>query len=106
MAGSERNQSLRQDQVQQFLDHAAKMHDSKVLNGHRGPELFPKPVYEESPFDQRSKLIQETRQRFQKNITSLGKLCVFRVESKRNEVGRQFDKLINLERNSQKSLRK
>ena len=72
MAGSERNQSLRQDQVQQFLDHAAKMHDSKVLNGHRGPELFPKPVYEESPFDQRSKLIQETRQRFQENITSLG----------------------------------
>ena len=41
MAGSERNQSsLRQDQVQQFLDHAAKAHDVRVLNGERGPELF------------------------------------------------------------------
>ena len=72
MAGSERNQSLRQDQVQQFLDHASKAHDVKVLNGERGPELFPKPVYEESPFDQRTKLVQETKQRFQKNITTLG----------------------------------
>ena len=75
MAGSERNQSsLRQDQVQQFLDHAAKAHDVRVLNGERGPELFPKPVYDESPFDQRTKMVQETKERFKENITSLGKL--------------------------------
>ena len=74
MAGSERNQSsLRQDQVQQFLDHAAKAHDVRVLNGERGPELFPKPVYDESPFDQRTKMVQETKERFKENITSLGK---------------------------------
>ena len=81
MAGSERNQSLRQDQVQQFLDHASKAHDVKVLNGERGPELFPKPVYEESPFDQRTKLVQETKQRFQKNITTLGTAFFSMVQS-------------------------
>ena len=79
MAGSERNQSsLRQDQVQQFLDHAAKAHDVRVLNGERGPELFPKPVYDESPFDQRTKMVQETKERFRENITSLGKLFLAR----------------------------
>ena len=30
MAGLEGNRTLKQDQVQQFLDHAAKTHDEKV----------------------------------------------------------------------------
>ncbi len=30
MAGQEGNRTLKQDQVQQFLDHAAKTHDQKV----------------------------------------------------------------------------
>ena len=72
MAGQEGNKTdLKQEQVQQFLDHAAKVHDTKVLNGERSPELFPKPVYEEAPFDQREKVILQTREKFQKNITSL-----------------------------------
>ena len=33
-------------QVQQFLDHAAKTHDQKVMHGEKGPNLFPKYVSE------------------------------------------------------------
>ena len=33
MAGQEGNKTLKQEQVQSFLDHAAKIHDSKVLKG-------------------------------------------------------------------------
>ena len=71
MAGNEGNKTLRQDQVQKFLDHAAKVHDSKVMKGEKSTDLFPKPVYEESPFDQREKIIKEAKDKFQENITSL-----------------------------------
>ena len=33
MAGQEGNKTLKQEQVQSFLDHAAKVHDTKVLKG-------------------------------------------------------------------------
>ena len=33
MAGQEGNRTLKQEQVQSFLDHAAKVHDTKVLKG-------------------------------------------------------------------------
>ncbi len=79
MAGQEGNRTLKQDQVQKFLDHAAKVHDTKVLNGEKSNELFPKPVYEESPYDQREKVILEARRKFQENITSLIKMETFDV---------------------------
>ena len=70
MAGVEGNKTLKQEQVQQFLDHAAKIHDTKVLNGERSPDLFPKPVYEESPYDQRERLNNEIRKQFEANRTT------------------------------------
>ena len=66
-------------QVQSFLDHAAKVHDTKVLKGEKSPELFPKPVYEEAPFDQREKVISETREKFQKNVTSMVKFEAYDI---------------------------
>lgn len=79
MAGQEGNKTLKQEQVQSFLDHAAKVHDTKVLKGEKSPELFPKPVYEEAPFDQREKVILETRQKFQKNVTSMVKFEAYDI---------------------------
>lgn len=76
MAGNEGNKTLKQDQVQKFLDHAAKVHDEKVLKGVKSPDLFPKPVYEESPFDQREKMVIENRRMFEKNHTAMVKLDV------------------------------
>ena len=58
LAGEERNKSVSQDQVQQFLDHAAKEHDERVMAGESSGNLFPRPVYEEPPQEQRSKLVQ------------------------------------------------
>jgi len=79
MAGQEGNGTVKQEQVQQFLDHAAKIHDAKVLKGERSAELFPRPVYEEAPFDQREKVIRETRQKFHQNITSLIRLDAYDI---------------------------
>jgi len=75
MAGMEGNKTLKQEQVQQFLDHAAKVHDTKLLNGDKvqSGELFPKPVYEESPLDQRNGIINHQRRILQQNLTSLVK---------------------------------
>ena len=63
LAGEERNRSVSQDQVQQFLDHAASEHDERVMGGDRSGNLFPRPVYEEPPQEQRSKLVQSRRER-------------------------------------------
>ena len=51
--------------LQQFLDHAAKTHDEKVLQGEKNPHLFPRPVYEESPTEQRSRMYVATREKLQ-----------------------------------------
>ena len=71
----EGNKTLKQEQVQQFLDHAAKIHDNKILNGEKNSrgELFPKPVYQEAPYDQREKIINEQKKIIRKNLTSLVK---------------------------------
>ena len=75
LQGMEGNKTLKQEQVQQFLDHAAKVHDTKLLNGDKvqSGELFPKPVYEESPLDQRNRIINHQRRILQQNLTSLVK---------------------------------
>ena len=74
-SGMEGNKTLKQEQVQQFLDHAAKIHDNKILNGEKTQrgELFPKPVYQEAPYDQREKIINEQKKIIRKNLTSLVK---------------------------------
>ena len=72
----EGNRTLKQEQVQSFLDHAGKVHDTKVLKGNDGirmGNLFPKPVYEESPTEQRMKMINSQKQIIKKNLTSLVK---------------------------------
>ena len=69
MARMEGNKTLSQDQVQQFLTHAAKTHDEKVMSGERGPNLFPKPVYEEPPVEQREKMYLIQREKLIENIT-------------------------------------
>ena len=69
LAGTEGNRTLNQDQVQTFLDHAAKTHDEKVMKGERGPNLFPKPVYEIPPLEQREMLYEQTRKRLIENVT-------------------------------------
>ena len=71
----EGNKTLKQEQVQSFLDHAGKVHDTKVLKGDQTMmgNLFPKPVYEESPTEQRMKMINNQKQIIKKNLTSLVK---------------------------------
>ena len=71
----EGNRTLKQEQVQSFLDHAGKVHDTKVLKGERTEvgQLFPKPVYEEPPTEQRMKMINNQKQIIKKNLTSLVK---------------------------------
>ena len=44
-------------------------HDKKVLNGEVGSNLFPKPVHEEGPFDQRDKLLKAQAKEFAHNLT-------------------------------------
>eukprot|EP00094_Tigriopus_californicus_P009767 TCALIF_09416-PA protein Name:"Similar to P4HA2 Prolyl 4-hydroxylase subunit alpha-2 (Gallus gallus)" AED:0.25 eAED:0.25 QI:0/0.66/0.5/1/1/1/10/0/816 len=70
LAGREGNQTVSQDQIQTFIDHAAKTHDERVLNGDKDPNLFPKPVYEEPPFQQREKIYQTIHDKLMKNLTS------------------------------------
>ena len=49
--------------MQTFLDHAAHLHDERVMKGERSPELFPKPVFEEPPMQQREKIYEYTLRR-------------------------------------------
>jgi len=69
LAGAEGNKTVRQDQVQQFLDHAAKEHDTRVLRGETSRHLFPKPVHEEPPLSQRQKVYESHAAEFAKNLT-------------------------------------
>ena len=46
-------------------------HDERVLKGERGPNLFPKPVYEEAPFQQRENIFKAQRVEFHRNLTLL-----------------------------------
>ena len=71
----EGNKTLKQEQVQSFLDHAGKVHDTKVLKREKTMEgqVFPKPVYEESPTEQRMKMINSQKQIIKKDLTSLVK---------------------------------
>lgn len=70
LAGREGNQTVSQEQIQTFIDLAAKTHDERVLNGEKDPNLFPKPVYEEPPFQQREKIHQSTHEKLMKNLSS------------------------------------
>ena len=72
----EGNKTLKQEQVQQFLDHAAKIHDNKILNGEKNSrgELFPKPVYQEAPYDQREKIINEQKKNLAKKSYVFSKI--------------------------------
>jgi len=73
LAGEENNSTVSQDQVRQFLDHAAKEHDERVLRGEKSGNLFPRPVYQEAPQGQRTKMI--TRQtKIARNDTDLSNL--------------------------------
>ena len=58
LAGEEKNVSVSQTQVRQFLDHAAKEHDDRLSKGEGTGDLFPRPVYEEPPQEQRSRMIR------------------------------------------------
>ena len=49
--------------MQTFLDHAAHIHDERVMKGERGPELFPRPLFEEPPMQQREKIYEYTLRR-------------------------------------------
>ena len=46
-------------------------HDERVLKGERGPNLFPKPVHEEPPFQQRETIFKNQRIQFHRNLTLL-----------------------------------
>ena len=46
-------------------------HDSRVLKGEKGPNLFPKPVYDEPPFEQRRKMYEIHDIEFAKNMTKV-----------------------------------
>ena len=41
------------------------------MKGERGPNLFPKPVYEEPPFTQREHIYKNQRIEFHRNLTVL-----------------------------------
>ena len=69
----EGNSTIGQDQVQTFLDHAAHLHDERVMKGERGPELFPRPLFEESPMQQREKIYEYTLRRLKVNKTEISK---------------------------------
>ena len=48
-------------------------HDERVLKGERSPNLFPKPVYEEPPFQQRETIFKNQRIDFHRNLTRLAR---------------------------------
>ena len=64
--------------LEQFLDHAAKEHDERVMAGEKDGNLFPPPVYETPPQEQRSQLVQSrvvrARARVAANQSQLGLL--------------------------------
>ena len=41
------------------------------MKGERSPDLFPKPVYEEPPFQQRETIFKNQRIEFHRNLTRL-----------------------------------
>ena len=45
-------------------------HDTKVAKGETGPNLFPRPVYEEGPFEQRQKMFNTQKDEFDRNLLS------------------------------------
>lgn len=55
--------------MQTFLDHAAQLHDDRVMKGERDINLFPKPVFEEPPMQQREKIYAHTMKRLMQNDT-------------------------------------
>ena len=59
--------------MQTFLDHAAHLHDERVMKGERGPELFPRPLFEESPMQQREKIYEYTLRRLKVNKADISK---------------------------------
>lgn len=72
LAGEEENATVSQTQVQQFLDHAAKEHDERVMKGDQSGNLFPKPVYEQPPQEQRSYMLRNRRKLVARNVSDLG----------------------------------
>ena len=71
LAGEEENSTVSQAQVKQFLDHAAKEHDERVLKGESSGNLFPRPVYEEPPQEQRSNMLRTRRKMVARNVSDL-----------------------------------
>ena len=74
LAGEEKNVSVSQTQVRQFLDHAAKEHDERLRSGDRLGDLFPRPVFEEPPQEQRSRMVRGRLNRVATNRSELGLL--------------------------------
>jgi len=74
LAGEEENSTVSQDQVKQFLDHAAKEHDERVLKGESSGNLFPRPVYEEPPQEQRSNMLRSRRKMVARNVSDLSRM--------------------------------
>ena len=56
------------------------LHNSFIFLGEKSPQLFPKPVYEEAPFDQREKVIQGIRDEFHRNVTNMVKVENFDID--------------------------
>ncbi|XP_040579772.1 prolyl 4-hydroxylase subunit alpha-2 [Lepeophtheirus salmonis] len=48
--------TLSRDEVRNFLEYASQEHDLRVSKGEKNKKLFPKPVHESSPFEQRDQL--------------------------------------------------
>jgi len=71
LAGEEENSTVSQTQVQSFLDQAAREHDDRVLKGDSSGDLFPRPVYEQSPQEQRSIMLQHRRNLVATNVSDL-----------------------------------
>ena len=74
LAGEEENSTVSQAQVKQFLDHAAKEHDERVLKGESSGNLFPRPVYEEPPQEQRSNMLRSRRKMVARNVSDLSRM--------------------------------
>ena len=73
----EGNSTIGQEQVQTFLDHAAHLHDERVMKGERSPELFPRPLFEEPPMQQREKIYEYTLRRLKVKIAVLYAFVAF-----------------------------
>jgi len=73
LAGEEGNATVSQEQVRQFLDHAAKEHDERVMKGEQGGNLYPRPVYQEAPLEQRHKMVSSRSVKVARNSSDLNK---------------------------------